>query len=46
MNDYEGNPIMDVFDDPAYREQILRDASEEILYEGIEDTLPDELNDF
>ncbi len=45
MNDYEGNPIMDVFDDPTYREQILRDASQELLYDA-EEMLPDELDDF
>ena len=45
MNDYEGNPIMDVFDDPAYREQVLRDASEEMLYESTEH-LPPELDEF
>ena len=45
MNDYEGNPIMDVFDDPAYREQVLREASNETLYDSHGD-LPLELDDF
>lgn len=45
MNDYEGNPIMDVFDDPSYRDSLIREMAEEPLYDPIED-LPTELNDF
>ena len=44
MNDYyEGNSVLDVFDDPNYRESIIRSASNELLYDA-EEYLPQELD--
>ena len=41
--DYEGTSVIDVFDDPNYRESILRSASNELLYDA-EEYLPQELD--
>ena len=41
--DYEGSNVIDVFDDPIYRESIIRSASNELLYDA-EEYLPQELD--